>query len=160
MPVGAGFVNWRDETALQRVQEYQVAILQGIWNDIDPHQEPYFALNTAQEWEHVTPTFSPRLWSPTWGPVPQDKQTAYAVLGDQLARAPRLIPIWFHRCIPDRPQAAGNPVYSIVQTDIISYGNDLADYLYREFGVPRPVWAAAVPREIPFWSELVRLNNG
>lgn len=65
-----------------------------------------------------------------------------------------------HRFIPDTPAAAGNPVFSIVQTDIIHYGSDLADYFAREFGVPRPSWAAQAPKEIPFWSDLVRLNSG
>ena len=51
-------------------------------------------------------------------------------------------------------------MYSIVQTDIIHYGNDLADYFANEFGVPRPAWAADAAKEIAFWSDLVRFNDG
>lgn len=49
----------------------------------------------------------------------------------------------------------GNPVFSIVQTDIIYYGTDLADYLHAEFGVPRRAWAATDARVIRFWSDFV-----
>jgi hypothetical protein len=100
------------------------------------------------------------LWSPGWGPQPQAAQQAYAVLQEQLARAPRLLRLFGRRFLPATPRAAGNPVFSIVQTDIILYGNDLSDYFVRAFGVPRPRWAANTPRTIPFWSELVALNGG
>jgi hypothetical protein len=42
-------------------------------------------------------------------------------------------------------------VYQAV--DSIVYGNDLADYLHREFAVPRPAWAAASPRPVPYWGQ-------
>ncbi len=57
--------------------------------------------------------------------------------------------------MPDRPCEAGNPVYSTVQTDTICYGFDLAGYLSKEFGVPRPAWAADVPRPIEFWDDMM-----
>lgn len=58
------------------------------------------------------------------------------------------------------PPADGNPVFSVVQTDIIHYGDDLADYFANEFGLPLLPWARSPPRHIAFWSELVELNNG
>lgn len=156
---GDEFPNWRDDPAgeLETDREW---LLRGNWGDIDPAEEPYFVLNDAGVSELVTPTFKPRLWQPDWGPAPQGTDTAYTVVSEQFARAPRLIRVFSHRFLPDRPLAAGNPVFSIVQTDIIPYGNDLADYFAHEFGVPRPAWAAKTTREIAFWSDLVRLNDG
>jgi hypothetical protein len=40
----------------------------------------------------------------------------------------KLIPIFVHRMMPDDPHLAGNPVFSVHQTDIIHYGFALADY--------------------------------
>lgn len=154
------FPNWR-EGAANELSEDQEWLLRGIWGDIDPRQEPYFALNVdTGVWEQVTPAFQRRLWSPSWGPQPHSAEQAYTIVQEQLIRAPRLLRIFGHRFLPATPLAAGNPVFSIVQTDIIVYGNDLADYFAREFGVPRPSWAADTPRTIPFWSELVELNGG
>ncbi len=154
------FPNWREDAAQELTSTWD-SLLGGIWGDIDPRQEPYFALNAdTGAWEQVTPAFQPRLWLSSWGPQPQTAEQAYAVLHEQLARAPRLLRLFGHRFLPATPRAAGNPVFSIVRTDIIVYGNDLSDYFAREFGVPRPRWAANTPRTIPFWSELVALNGG
>jgi hypothetical protein len=155
---GDDFPNWRDNPA-QQVDDDCDWLLRGIWNDVDPHQTPYFALNAAQEWELVTPKFKPRLWLRSWGLPPNDRDRAYEIVCEQFAKAPRLIRIFAHRFMPDSPAEAGNPVFSIVQTDIIYYGYDLAGYFSHEFGVPRPSWAADSPREIPFWSDFDRLDG-
>jgi hypothetical protein len=156
---GDDFPNWR-ESPEQEVQTDEEWLLRGIWNDVDPRQQPYWALNDAKEWELITPEFKPRMWSPTWGPAPRDRDAAWTILSEQFERAPRLVRLYAHRFIPATPYEQGNPVFSIMQTDIIVYGNDLADYFAREFGVPRPSWAVDNPKEIPFWSELVRMNDG
>ena len=66
-------------------------------------------------------------------------------------RSPKLIPVYSHRMMPDEPQAAGNPVFSVHQTDIIYYGSDLADYLRHEFSLPgREPWPSQT-RAIRFW---------
>jgi hypothetical protein len=53
--------------------------------------------------------------------------------------------------MPDEPQGAGNPVFSVHQTDIIYYGFDLADYLRHEFNLPgREPWPSQI-RTIRFW---------
>jgi hypothetical protein len=66
---------------------------------------------------------------------------------------PRLIPVYIHRFIPSEPPEAGNPVFSVHQSDIIIYGNDLAAYLSAEFGIPNPSTSPEAPRAIRFWSE-------
>lgn len=67
--------------------------------------------------------------------------------------APRLVPIYGHRYIPSVPYRAGNPVFSVRQTDIVVYGHDLADYFHRGFGILLLQWAAKQPRQIQFWSD-------
>src|SRR5207302_6554224 len=68
------------------------------------------------------------FWLDDWGPRPERLEDAFAVVREQVARAPRLIPICSHRYLPDEPLMAGNPVFSVHQTDIIHYGFDLASY--------------------------------
>ena len=73
--------------------------------------------------------------------------------------APRLIPLVSHRYLPETPRVAGNPVFSVRQSDVICYGADLADYFEREFVAPRrppPV----THRYVPFWSDLAARNGG
>jgi hypothetical protein len=72
-----------------------------------------------------------------------------------IAAAPRLIPLFGHRFLPEEPLASGNPVFSISQSDIIHYGSDLADYLEREFGPAQPHPAMGEVRRIRFWSDAV-----
>jgi len=131
------FPNWRGHAAEELAGDF-ASILHGICFDI----------------EHRN------FWMPAWGAKPTQLVAACAVAEEVLKAAPRLIRIFGRRYMPDTPLEAGNPVYSIHQTDIVPYGNDIADYFHHEFDVPRLSWAAVEPKEIPFWSELVRLNGG
>ncbi len=65
-----------------------------------------------------------------------------------------MIPVFSHRYIPSEPCLPGNPVFSIMGTDILYYGYDLTSYFFAEFQVPAPAVTAMVPRHIAFWSEL------
>jgi hypothetical protein len=56
-------------------------------------------------------------------------EDAKALVEEDVKKAPRLIPIYGYRMMPDRPHLTGNPVLSVYQTDIIYYGFDLDDYL-------------------------------
>ena len=59
--------------------------------------------------------------------------------------------------LPDRPREAGNPVFSVYQTDNIYYGRDLFNYFCNEFsyyfGRAGYVFDDRV-RHIDFWSDL------
>jgi hypothetical protein len=67
---------------------------------------------------------------------------------------PQLVPLVGHRYIPSEPSEAGNPVFSIHQSDVIYYGVDLAHYFERELGASsRPI--AGPIKHIRFWSDLV-----
>lgn len=46
---------------------------------------------------------------------------------------PKLLPIFGHRFLAAEPCRRGNPIFSIMQTDIICYGANLAHYLMLEF---------------------------
>lgn len=96
----------------------------------------------------------PPVWRAHWGERPDDADQRLERIRQLVKQAPPLIPIYSHRYLPTRPLQDGNPIFSIMQTDIIYYGDDLADYLYYEFKVPRPEWTAKQPRYIEFWSDL------
>jgi len=98
------------------------------------------------------------FWLEEWGPRPQLLADAKRVASALIAAAPRLIPIFIHRMMPDEPHLPGNPIFSLHQTDIIYYGFDLADYLRHDFQLPgRKPWPKTLP-PIRFW-DLDRFQN-
>ena len=99
------------------------------------------------------------FWFGTWGPRPTLNEDALEVARRHLKELPPLIPIYGHRYMPSDPSSAGNPVFSVVQTDVIVYGNDLAHYFAAEFRVTRPPWSMSEARAIEFWSEVVNRSN-
>jgi hypothetical protein len=93
-------------------------------------------------------------WRDDWGPRPADVGDAIADARKQIAKAPTLVPVYGHRFIAAEPSEEDNPVFSVSQTDVIVYGNDLAHFLAVEFRVPRPGWSRSAPKPIRFWGEL------
>jgi hypothetical protein len=110
LPRGPRFPDWRsgDETVLRE------------WLDL-PRRGVVFDIEYNA------------FWLEEWGPKPATLAEAKRVAEDLIAAAPRLIPVFIHRMIPDEPHLPGNPVFSVHQTDIIVYGTDLRDYLAHEF---------------------------
>lgn len=100
------------------------------------------------------------LWWPEWGARPDTPEERAEILTAVVGAAPKLIPLIGHRYIPETPHLAGNPVFSVMQSDTICYGADLDDYFAHEFGhlaARRPfVWREV--RRIDFWSDLVDRN--
>jgi hypothetical protein len=97
-----------------------------------------------------------KIWWPEWGERP-------ASLGDQreklrliFADAPKLIPLVGIRYIPDEPFEAGNPVFSVMASDIVHYGANLFHWLDLEQGRLRGQ-SGPWPRvkEIRFWGQAV-----
>jgi hypothetical protein len=98
------------------------------------------------------------FWLDEWGSRPDSLADAKRVASELVAGAPKLIPIFIHRMMPDEPHSAGNPVFSVHQTDVIHYGFDLADYLRNDFHLSgREPWPESV-RGIRFW-DLDRFQN-
>lgn len=128
LPRGSGFPDWRagDEVELRD------------WLD-EPRQGVRFDV------EHNG------FWPGEWGPRPATLADALRVVDELVAVAPRLIPVFSHRVMPDDPPAAGNPVLSVYQTDIIAYGFDLDDYLRAEFDLPGRRHPLPRPQSVRFW---------
>ncbi|WP_417388307.1 SMI1/KNR4 family protein [Gimesia sp.] len=108
------------------------------------------------------------FWLDEWGKKPDVIQAAIEVAHRYVSQAPTLIPVCSHRYIPATPAEAGNPVFSVHQTDIIYYGLNLWDYWVQEFGVIEKGYGLEdqeaeetesqfleTYREIPFWSDLI-----
>src|SRR5262249_18721978 len=98
------------------------------------------------------------VWWPTWGSKPANHEGQRERLKTVLAEAPKLIPLFGHRYIPDEPCESGNPVFSVYQTDVIYYGANLQDWLERE-SVTFNMNPWPQVKEIRFWSEAVERNN-
>jgi hypothetical protein len=130
------FPRWRHDGAI--IKNAQAWICEGIEFDI---------LNN-------------HFWLEAWGEKPLVIDDAFNVARQHLSSAPLMIPIYSHRHIPAEPYEAGNPVFSIYQTDIIYYGTDLESYLQNEFlrGSNFIIEDSAVKR-IRFWSGLVELDH-
>jgi hypothetical protein len=98
------------------------------------------------------------FWWPDWDERPAVKEQRDAVLREALERAPKLIPLYGHRFLPETPSEAGNPVFSMHGFDTIYYGDNLAGWLKRDFGW---LWGEVVrePRYVPFWSDLVERHD-
>ena len=100
------------------------------------------------------------FWISDWGERPATLGTANSIVTAALRTAPVLIPVYGHRYLPTEPLEAGNPVFSVYQTDIIYYGHDLASYFEAEFGSG---YVEAIRfdriRPIRFWSRLEERNR-
>lgn len=98
------------------------------------------------------------FWHPQWGVKPADLDSSKKTALKYLKKCPKLIPLYSHRYIPSFPLEAGNPVFSVYQTDVVYYGNNLPSYFAQEFGfkLPQSFKLLKKPKDIPFWSNLVQ----
>lgn len=102
------------------------------------------------------------FWLPEWGVKPNNLELCYEIVRNEVNNAPKMIPIFSHRYIPDTPNKHGNPIFSIYQTDIIYYGSDLENYFENEFHYyfktrEHNIRSERIKR-IEFWSRLVDDN--
>jgi hypothetical protein len=74
-----------------------------------------------------------KFWMDRWGKRPPTLCAALDVARKDFETWPKLLPVSGHRFLAAEPCRSGNPIFSIVQTDIIYYGADLAHYLLNEF---------------------------
>jgi hypothetical protein len=95
------------------------------------------------------------FWPTRWETKPATLLEAFQVAKGKINSAPRLIPVFGHRYLPDRPSTEGNPVFSVYQTDIIYYGSNLWNYFQNEFGGVADFQINDRPRRIEFWSDFV-----
>jgi hypothetical protein len=97
-------------------------------------------------------------WHPLFGAKPAEVEDAIALAIAFVDRAPPLIPVFGHRYLVADPAVKTRAVLSVYQAvDSIVYGNDLADYLSREFGIPNPEWSSEEAPRVPVWEDLFDL---
>lgn len=128
LPSGQGWPNWRDvdDPELERMLHW-------------PYEGIYFDIQNNS------------LWPVGWGTKPASLNEALEIAKRKIDEAPKLIPVFLHRYLPDRPSLEGNPVFSVYQSDIIYYGSNLWIYLQNEFQLD--LEDPASPRRIEFWSD-------
>jgi hypothetical protein len=145
-------------------------------NTMVPRTKPSFynwqtnttSIQAAYEWlVHglVFDVQKANLWLPSWGVKPGTVEAQEARVQELVKTAPRLIPVFAHRYLLAEPCEAGNPVFSIHQSDMILYGEDLHSYFLQEFGDllgrERPAdgrqrqLSLEPYRAIPFWGEIL-----
>lgn len=136
VPDGEGWPDWRDNPA-GHVAAWHERLIGGITFDIRENG----------------------FWSPSFGPRPDDVDEQVEAAVRAYPELPTLFPVHGHRAIPISAApgfdtASGNPILSVVQTDVIVYADDLAGLLHRDFGVPLPLWQREGERRFAFWSDL------
>jgi len=103
-------------------------------------------------------------WLTDWGERPENPGERHEIVRSAMSNAPRLIPLYSHRFIPETPHTVGNPVFSMYGFDTIYYGANLDEYFVNEFegsdilnGVAVSDYTPEDTRRlpiIPFWSDL------
>jgi hypothetical protein len=136
LPISHGFPDWRDGDT-EELRAFVDEPIDGLLYDV----------------------LQGVFWLRDWGTRPGSDARAMDLARTRLADAPRLIPFHGHRYLSSIPREAGNPVFSVVQADVVIYGLDLADNLWLDFGVPKPRGGRVTARDIPFWTEVIRWNN-
>ncbi len=113
-PISGYWVDWRstDQTKLQQVCDWQVV---GTLFDVEVNG----------------------FWPRSWGERPTNTDARIHRARRKIAAWPRLVPLVGHRYIPAAPGGLDSPVFSVYQTDVIIYGDDLLDFVHREFGSVR-----------------------
>ncbi|WP_369146461.1 hypothetical protein [Streptomyces sp. R44] len=99
-----------------------------------------------------------RFWHPAWPSRPAETSDALRVARTELESVPQLVSVYGHRCLPGTAGEHGHPVLSVMQTDIILYGNDLADYIHHEFAGRSS--GLHVRTTVDFWSYFVEGGAG
>jgi len=102
------------------------------------------------------------LWLRRWGSQPRSLEAAQNIVRQDFALWPKLFPVFGHRFLAVQPTENDNPVFSIMQSDIICYGANLARYLLQEFGETRDYdenTGAQSPRHVEIWSDFADGRN-
>lgn len=135
LPISEGFPNWRDfsQENVSKIVSQLEWPLEGILFDIESNS----------------------FWFDSWGDKPDSFVNQLATCKEKFIEVPKMIPIYSHRYIPSTPNESGNPVFSIYQTDIIYYGDNLSTYFEVEF-FNRNLNTVSFKsiRKIQFWSEI------
>ncbi|WP_128101513.1 SMI1/KNR4 family protein [Paenibacillus sp. DCT19] len=136
LPISKGFINWRDSTEgnVNSIFDRLNWPLEGMLFDV----------------EHNS------FWYDGWGVRPIDLNEAKELCKFKYLEVPTLIPIYSHRYVPANPLECGNPIFSVHQTDIIYYGENIEEYFKVEFkDKSYNKMNYEKIKYITFWSEIV-----
>lgn len=132
LPTGQGWIDWRN----------------------GPHDDLQSRLNWPIEGV-MFDVHNNDFWPSSWGDRPAEGSLADEQAREHLASVPKLIPVYSHRFLPAAPAPLPSPVFSVYQTDVIFYGDNLLDYVAHEFNSPPRYPAENEGRQhIGFWSDL------
>lgn len=134
LPISKGFYNWRNFND-ENIKFIKEAIKRPIKDIYELADGVY--------------------WCEKWGEEPNNELEKVEIIRSLLKKAPKLIPIYAHRYMP-QVNRINTPIFSIHDTDIICYGENLTSYLEIEFGTEKQI---DIDYEkityIPFWSDLL-----
>ena len=129
LPVGPGWWDWRHGNP-EVIRRFLKAPIEGVLFDVRKND----------------------FWPSSWGAKPAYRDEQVQVAEARLSTVPQLIPVYSHRYMVSGLDACASPVFSVVQTDVVYYGDNLLDYVAQQFHVgPRN---PSEPPHIPFWSDL------
>jgi hypothetical protein len=136
LPISKGFYNWRD-TGKRNTEFIQAVLNNPIVEMRNDLHDGYF-------------------WCDEWGEKPIDPEASESIMNKHYSLAPKLIPIYSHRYIPAIEDCEKIPIFSVMGTDIICYGEDLISYFDIEFGSKQQNEINVNEcLNVPFWSELI-----
>lgn len=133
LPISNQFYNWRDfsDENIEKIKRQIYYPIDGIMFDIERND------------------FWIKDFGEKSGSITTDLENAKKYMEKNV---PILIPIFGHRYISSYPCEANNPIYSVVQTDIIYYGNNIYEYFEVEFANKK--LSKKSKRYVPFWGEI------
>jgi hypothetical protein len=95
------------------------------------------------------------FWPRSWGLRPTDPEEAATTARAKMNDVPKLVPIYSHRSLPASPAPAESPVFSAYGSDVVYYGANLLDYVFREFDPYSGIVVNTLEYcPVPFWSDL------
>jgi len=97
-------------------------------------------------------------WLTGWGKRPDSTDESIEQFWEIALQAPKLIPIYSHRYMPQLDGVDDPPVISTVGQDTIYYGGNLEEYLQNEFLKEKP-FSMSNCIYIPFWSDIIRRHQ-
>jgi hypothetical protein len=130
LPSGRGWPDWRS-TDREALRARLAAPVEGVLFDVAQND----------------------FWYEGWGLRPPPAEEAVAVARRYLMTVPRMVPLYAHRYLP--AGLSDHPVLSIYQTDIVPYGDDLRDWIHREFNLGAASEKPGRRATVPFWRDLI-----
>lgn len=94
-------------------------------------------------------TYSPDQWCKI------SREQRVEVVAELYKNAPKIIPVYSHRFMPEMNDDNDQPVLSIHYGDIVYYGRNLQEYLLYEFcGVDISKYISEY-KNVPFWTDMM-----